>query len=77
MSKLEKKPANRRGNALPTEGFGLVVDGKIKSQYDTSKAALTAGLKLKQNFPVVQVIVFDAAEGTRTLVELPTEPVEA
>ena len=69
VAKLPK----RRGDALPMEGFGLAVDGKIKSQYDSSEAALKAGLKIKRNFPKVQVTVFDAIEGTRTLVELPTE----
>jgi len=69
VAKLPK----RRGDALPVEGFGLAVDGKIKSQYASSEAALKAGLAIKQNFPKVQVTVFDAIEGTRTLVELPTE----
>jgi hypothetical protein len=69
VAKLPK----RRGDALPMEGFGLAVDGKIKSQYASSEAALKAGLAIKRSFPKVQVTVFDATERTRTLVELPTE----
>jgi hypothetical protein len=72
-----KKLPKRRGDALPEHGFGLAVDGKIKSQYDTSEAATKAGLAIKRSFPKVQVTVFDAIEGTRTLVELPTESAKA
>ena len=70
MSDKVKKIANRRGDALPIDGYGLAVDGKIKSQHVTSEAALKAGLEIKRNFPVVQVMVFDAAAGTRTPVQL-------
>jgi hypothetical protein len=65
--------AQQHLNALPVEGFGLLVDGKIKSQYETQGAALKAGLELKQKFPMVQVALFDAAEGTRTPVKLSKE----
>jgi hypothetical protein len=71
MSDSEKKPSPRRLDALPTEGFGLQIDGKVKSNYDTSEAALKAGLEIKQKFPAVQVTVFDAVNQTRTPVELP------
>jgi hypothetical protein len=71
MSEKDKKIGNRRGDALPVDGFGLAVDGKIKSHHVTSEAALKAGLEIKRKFPVVQVMVFDAAAGKRTPVELP------
>ena len=64
MSGKAKKPTVRRGDALPMAGFGLAVDGKVKSEHETSKAAMKAGLEIKRNFPVVQVTVFDAAERT-------------
>jgi hypothetical protein len=76
MSGAEKKPKIPRGDALPTEGYGLSVDGKIKSRHATSEAALKAGLEIKRNFPVVQVTLFDAAAGTRTTVESPEEAAE-
>ena len=41
-----KKIPNRRGDALPIDGFGLAVDGKIKSHHITSEAALKAGLEI-------------------------------
>jgi hypothetical protein len=71
--KTTTKPSNKRGDALPTDGFGLEVDRKMKSLYDTSEAAVKAGLEIKRKFPLVQVTVFDAVERTRTPVELPKE----
>ena len=65
------RPKNPPANVLPTEGFVLEIDGKFKSDYNTSEAALKAGLELKKKFPFIQVIVYSAKERTRTLVKLP------
>jgi hypothetical protein len=73
MSDKISKPSNKRGDALPTDGYGLEVDRKMKSLYDTSEAALKAGLEIKRKFPLVQVTVFNAVERTRMPVELPKE----
>ncbi len=62
----ERQPKYLRANAIPTEGYGLEVDGKMKSPHDSSDAAFKAGLALKKKFPVVQVKVFAAKEQTRT-----------
>jgi hypothetical protein len=67
----DTRPKNLRANAVLAEGYGLEVDGKMKSKYDSSDAAFKAGLELKKKFPVVQVKVFAAKEQTRTIVELP------
>ena len=67
----DKKPKNLRANVLPNEGFGLEIDGKMKSQHATLEAATKAGLELKMKFPLIQVKTFDAKERTRTPVELP------
>jgi hypothetical protein len=66
-----KRPRNTSANVLPTEGYLLEVDGKAKTQYATSEAALKAGLELKRKFPHIQVKVFGAKEQTHTPVELP------
>lgn len=66
----DKKPANLRANAMPTDGFVLAVDGKLKARYETAKEAMTAGAKLKQSFPVIQVAVYDAAARKYTPVEM-------
>jgi hypothetical protein len=58
----ETKKTNLRANAIPTDGYVLSVDGKLKTRYETSKEAVTAGTKLKQSFPAIQISVFDAAQ---------------
>jgi hypothetical protein len=70
MKQDNKMPENLRANAVPTDGYVLSVDGKLKTRYETSKEAVTAAEKLKQNFPVIQVAVFDAAERMYSPVEL-------
>ena len=65
MSQKTEKPANLRANAMPTDGFILAIDGKLKTRYETSEEAMTAGSKLKQSFPVIQVAVFDAKQRVR------------
>ena len=67
----EKRPRNLPPVNVAEEGFALVVDGKAKSHYDNAKAATDAGLALKRAYPVVQVVVYDAVEKSRTLIELP------
>ena len=64
------KPKNPRANILPTEGYVIEVDGKFKTEYESSEAAMKAGLELKKKYPHIQVKVYDAKERTRTPVEL-------
>ena len=73
MTKAATKPANLRANAMPTDGYVLVVDGKLKTRFDSSEEAMMAGTKLKQSFPVIQVAVLDAAGRISTPVELQKE----
>ena len=65
-----QRPENIKANRIPPDGFLLSVDGKFKARYETAEAATNAGEKLKMNFPVVQVAVFDAITKTLTPVEL-------
>jgi hypothetical protein len=65
-----KKPENLRANAMPIDGFVLSVDGKLKTRYDNSNDATTAGAKLKQSYPVIQVAIYDAAARVYTPVDL-------
>ena len=65
----EQRPRNMPPNAFPTEGFSIEVDGKIKSQHPTAEAAAKVGAELKRQFPVIQVMIYDAVAKTRTLVE--------
>ena len=69
MSKDAKKPANLLANAMPTDGYVLSVDGKLKTRFETAKEAMTAAAKLKETYPVIQVTVYDAAERKYSPVE--------
>ncbi len=60
------KPGNLRANVLPTEGYVLSVDGKLKKRFETADAAAAEGTKLKQSFPMIQVAVYDAAARSYT-----------
>jgi hypothetical protein len=62
VNQKTQKPVNLRANAMPSDGYILAVDGKLKTRYETSEEAMTAGSKLKQSFPVIQVAVFDAKQ---------------
>jgi hypothetical protein len=55
-----------------TEGFGLEVDGRMKTVFPTLETAQKRARDLKAEFPMLQVKVYDAAE--KKLLELsPTE----
>ncbi len=64
-----KKPENLRANMMPTDGFVLSVDGKLKTRYESAEDAAAAGTKLKQSYPVIQVAVYDAMARKYTPVE--------
>jgi hypothetical protein len=64
------RPKNPPANLRPTEGYILEVDGKFKTEYESSAAAMKVGLELKTKYPQIQVKVYDAKEQTRTPVEL-------
>jgi hypothetical protein len=61
---------------MPTEGYVLAVDGKFKTRYDTSEAAVAAATKLKQSFPMIQTAVYDAATGVYTKIDPGTQTAE-
>lgn len=73
MSNKTEKPSNLRTDVLPKDGYLLSVDGKLKSRYATSEEANAAAVTLKQNFPVLQVAVFDAVARNYSPVALPEE----
>jgi hypothetical protein len=69
MSKHTKRPESLRADLMPTDGFVLTVDGKLKTRYETEMDAIAEGSKLKQRFPVVRVSVFDPAGQKYTPIE--------
>lgn len=52
--------------------FRLQVDRQTKASYTTSEAAEQAGLAIKKTYPLLEVVVYDAAEGVHKTVELPS-----
>jgi len=71
MMSESRRPENLKANRIPPDGYLLSVDGKFKTRYESAEEATSAGEKLKINFPVVQVAIFDATTRTLTPVELP------
>lgn len=74
MTENAKAPANLRANARPKDGYVLAVDGKWKQRYETLEEAVAAGEKLKEKFPVIQVAVYDAGEGTYSAISPAAAP---
>ena len=77
ISENETQPKNLRANILPADGYVLEIDGKFKSQYETSDTAMKAALELKKKFPQIQVKLYDAKARARTPVELPEKSEKA
>ena len=71
MKSNTEKPTNLRADVMPSNGYVLSVDGKLKTRFDTSDEAMTAAVALKQNYPVVQIAVYDAAARSYSPVALP------
>ena len=66
MTEEAKRPTQIRADAIPTDGYILTVDGKMKRRYETEQDAATEAAKLKQRFPVIQISVYDATAGIHT-----------
>ena len=60
----EPQPRNiiTRADLVMTEGFGMEVDGRMKTVFPTLEAAQKRARDLKAQFPMLQVKVYDAAE---------------
>ena len=59
----ELQPRNiTRADLVMTEGFGLQVDGRMKTVFPTLQAAQKRASDLKTEFPMLQVKVYDAVE---------------
>jgi hypothetical protein len=69
MGEEINRPTNLRANAIPTDGYVLSIDGKLKARYETAKEAVAAGTKLKQSYPAIQISVFDASQRVYTPLE--------
>ncbi len=50
---------------LPTSGFALEVDGRLKTHFATQEGARQGAEELKRRFPMLQVRIYDAAAKAR------------
>ena len=50
--------------------YRLQVDRQTKAFYMTEEAAETAGLVIKKGHPVVQVSIYNSADGSNKIIEL-------
>ena len=51
--------------------YRLQVDRQTKAFYLTQEAAEAAGLIIKKGHPIVQVSIYNSAEGVNKIIELP------
>ena len=51
--------------------FLLQVDRQTKGSYTTSESAQAAALVIKKGYPIVQVSVYDSADHSNMLIEVP------
>jgi hypothetical protein len=66
----ELRPRNaQRADIIPTEGFAMVVDGKLKGNFADEQAAKAAGEELLGKFPMLRVEVYNAETRVRTKVD--------
>ena len=68
MNNDTTRPKNPSANTIPSKGYVLEIDGKFKSEFKTSGAAMKSALDLKKKCPQIQVDVYDTKEHVRTLV---------
>ena len=45
---------------LPTTGYALEVDGRLKTEFETREGARSGAEELKKRFPMLRVKVYDA-----------------
>jgi hypothetical protein len=55
---------------LPTSGYALEVDGRLKTEFTTRDGAKAGAEELKRRFPMLRVRIYDAQSMTREEVSL-------
>jgi hypothetical protein len=52
-------------NELPTNGFAIEVDGRMKAEFTTREGAELGAVELKRRFPMLQIRIYDAGSQSR------------
>ena len=55
---------------LPTAGYALEVDGRLKTEFETREGARTGAEELKRRFPMLRVKIYDAETKTKEEIQL-------
>ena len=56
---------------LPTSGYALEVDGRMKAEFTTRDGAKAGAEELKKRFPMLRVRIYDARTRTREEISVP------
>ena len=59
-----KQPTDAKG--VTGNGYGIEVDGLLKSEFVTIEGATNGARELKTRFPMLRIRIYDAAAKTRT-----------
>jgi hypothetical protein len=62
---------------LPTSGYALEVDGRLKTEFETKEGAWTGAEELKKRFPMLRVKVYDAETKTKEEIHPPRSELES
>jgi hypothetical protein len=66
----QAQPRNiQRADIAPSDGYALVVDKHVKTQFVEEEAAKRAAVELLVKYPMLQVEIYDASSKSRTLVK--------
>ncbi|MGY4573713.1 hypothetical protein [Bradyrhizobium sp. USDA 3256] len=55
---------------LPSSGYALEVDGRLKTEFATRDGARAGGEELKKRFPRLQIKIYDAETKVREEIQL-------
>ncbi|WOH80646.1 hypothetical protein RX327_33630 [Bradyrhizobium sp. BEA-2-5] len=55
---------------LPSSGYALEVDGRLKTEFATRDGARAGGVELKKRFPRLQIKIYDAETKVREEIQL-------
>ncbi|MGY4313991.1 hypothetical protein [Bradyrhizobium sp. JR3.5] len=50
----------KRSNGMPDNGYALIVDGQVKTEFMTREGAEAGARDLKRRFPMLQIRLYDA-----------------
>ncbi len=56
---------------LPTSGYAIEVDGRLKAEFATRDGARAGGTELKRRFPMLQIRIYDAQTSAREEIKIP------